>query len=134
MTIQINFDGGSRGNPGKSACGFVIQLENKSIDGGKFLGIMTNNQAEYNGMILALEELEKQNIEYDEEIIIYSDSELLVRQINGEYKVKSKNIKPLFKQAKELLNKYSNIKVEHIKREFNKEADKIVNKILNGEG
>jgi formyltetrahydrofolate-dependent phosphoribosylglycinamide formyltransferase len=123
-------DGGSRGNPGPAAAGFILtdsdgtQLEAKAF----FLGRNTNNVAEYTGIVKALEAAIKIGAK---RLIVFSDSQLLVRQINGEYKVKSEQIRPLFQQAVEMLGRFESWKVQYVSREKNKEADKLVNQALN---
>ena len=133
---EIYIDGGSRGNPGDSAIGFII-LDNRGNElfrYGKKIGYHTNNFAEYSALIEVLGYITKNGFLYQDadHIIIYSDSELLVNQIRGRYKVKSKNIIPLFQKVQKLMNKQKNIKIDHIKREKNKAADWIVNRILDG--
>ncbi len=123
-------DGASRGNPGPAAAGFILtdpdgtQLQAKAF----FIGRNTNNVAEYTGIVKALEAAIKIGAK---RLIVFSDSELLVRQINGEYKVKSEQIRPLFQQAVEMLGQFENWKVRHVTRDNNKEADKLVNQALN---
>ncbi|HUS74135.1 MAG TPA: phosphoribosylglycinamide formyltransferase [Sedimentisphaerales bacterium] len=123
-------DGASRGNPGPAAAGFILtdangaQLQAKAF----FIGRATNNVAEYTGIVKALEAAIKIGAK---RLIVFSDSELLVRQINGEYKVKSEQIRPLFAAAVELLDRLENWKVRHVTRDNNKEADKLVNQALN---
>jgi len=123
-------DGGSRGNPGPAAAGFILtepdgaQLLSKAL----FLGQTTNNVAEYTAVCKALEAAKQLGAK---NITVFSDSELLVKQLNGQYKVKSEQIRPLFRQAVNLLNEFENSKVEYITREKNKEADELVNKALN---
>ncbi len=128
--IRIYTDGGSRGNPGPSAAGFVLIDQNKKQLSAKgiFLGEGTNNTAEYSGILKALETAKKFAAD---EIEIFSDSELLVKQINGEYNVKSENIRPLFMQVMDMLDKFKNWKIKHIPREKNQQADKLVNQALN---
>ena len=122
-------DGGSRGNPGPAAAGFVLSeaagapLESKAF----FLGKATNNVAEYTAIIRAIEAALQIGAE---ELTVFSDSELLVRQINGEYKVKSENIRPLYQQAFELLGQFRNWKVRHVMRAENSQADGLVNQAL----
>ena len=128
--IIAHIDGASRGNPGPAAAGFTltdsagIQLKAKAF----FLGQATNNIAEYSSLVKALEAAKKIGAE---QLMVFSDSELLVRQINGQYKVKSEQIRPLFGQAVNLLGEFKNWKVRHIAREKNKEADRLVNQALN---
>ncbi len=123
----IYTDGASRGNPGKSGCGAVIIFDNGKVELKKYIGIATNNQAEYNALIIALEYLSKykeiKNIE------IYTDSQLMARQLNGEYKVKNKNIFNLYKKVIDLLHKYT-WQIESIPREENKEADRLANEAI----
>ncbi len=127
--IIAHIDGGSRGNPGPAAAGFVladsngVQLQAKAF----FLGRATNNVAEYTSLIKALEAAKQIG---DEQLMLFSDSQLLVRQINGQYKVKSELIRPLFQQAVSLLGNFKNWNVRHITRDKNKEADKLVNQAL----
>lgn len=130
MKAVIRFDGGSRGNPGKSACGFNVEINGKNHIDGKYLGIATNNQAEYSGLIESLKYLIKKYKSDDLELEIYSDSELLVRQINGEYRVKSENIIGIYKEAVNLLCKFKSYNLKHNRREHNKISDSKVNEIL----
>ncbi len=127
--VIIFTDGGSRGNPGPSAAGFVIQdtSGNQLIAKGIFLGNNTNNFAEYNGVILSLETALEMGAK---KITLYSDSQLMVRQINGQYKVKSPNLKDLYNQARTLLGQFKSWKIEHVYREQNKDADALANKAM----
>ena len=128
--IIVHIDGGSRGNPGPAAAGFTLadsagtQLQAKAF----FLGQATNNVAEYNSLVKALEAAKQIGAE---QLTVFSDSELLVRQINGQYKVKSELIRPLFRQAVDLLGEFKNWRVRHIAREKNEQADELVNQALN---
>jgi len=123
-------DGGSRGNPGPAAAAFVLtdptgtQLQAKAF----FIGRNTNNIAEYTAIIKALEAAKKIGAK---QLTVFSDSELLVKQLNGQYKVKSELIRPLFRQAVEQLGGFENWKVQHIVRDKNRETDKLVNQALN---
>jgi phosphoribosylglycinamide formyltransferase-1 len=127
--IVIYTDGGSRGNPGLSAAAFVLntpdgnQLQAKAV----FLGQATNNIAEYTAIIEALEAAKNLGAS---QVTVFSDSELLVRQINGQYKVKSDNIRPLYQQTTSLLNQFKSWQVNHVKRENNTQADALVNQAL----
>jgi phosphoribosylglycinamide formyltransferase-1 len=128
--IIIYADGGSRGNPGPAAAAFTLtdsqgkQLMAKAF----FLGENTNNVAEYTAVIKALEHA-KQYV--PERISIFSDSELLVQQLNGGYKVRSEVIRPLFKQVLTMLKEFGSYEVKHIMRNKNTQADKLVNQALN---
>ena len=123
-TIQIQSDGGARGNPGPAGAGWVLKSDNNIIKEGKeFLGTKTNNQAEYTGLINALKDLK--NFDYSK-VEIFLDSELIVKQIKGEYRVKNPELKVLFQEAISLLND-KNWSISHVRREYNKEADRLVN-------
>lgn len=121
-------DGASRGNPGPASYGFVI-LENGSvIDRGLGrLGTVTNNVAEYQGLLHALVRCQELGAT---EVVIRSDSQLMVRQLLGQYKIKSPGLIPLFQKAKELLTHFSRFYAEHVPREENKLADALANEAL----
>ena len=128
--LVIHTDGGSRGNPGPAACAFVIEQNGKEVfHNSKFLGIATNNFAEYSGVIDAIGWVIENNTLSP--ITFYLDSELVVRQINGLYKVKDENLKKLFL---EVLTKIKELKVritfKHVPREENSDADLLVNQEL----
>ncbi|GAG26253.1 unnamed protein product, partial [marine sediment metagenome] len=128
--IIIHTDGGSRGNPGPAAAGFVLtdSVGSKLDAKGFYLGPATNNVAEYTGIVKALQAALQLGAK---RLTVFSDSELLVKQLNGEYKVKSDQIRPLFKKTVELLNEFEGWKLQHITRDKNKEADKLANRALN---
>ncbi len=122
-------DGGSRGNPGPSALGFIIlDMEDNVVKkGSKFLGNITNNQAEYYGLIAGLEA----SIDLDiKNLRVYMDSLLVVNQINGLYKVKKQDLVPSYKRALELKTKFESIEVSHVPRAMNAVADGLVNECL----
>jgi len=127
--IIAYIDGGSRGNPGPAAAAFVLNDKNgKQLQAKAFvLGKATNNVAEYTGLIKALEAAKQIGAE---KLTVFSDSELLVRQINGQYRVKSEQIRPLFQQAVSLLGHFENWKVNHILRGKNQQADGLLNQAL----
>jgi len=127
--IIAHIDGGSRGNPGPAAAGIVLNDAKGQtlVSQGFYLGQATNNVAEYTGIIRALEAAQSLKAS---SIDIFSDSELLVRQLNGEYKVRSENIKPLYDEACALLAQFANWKLSHVYRSDNKEADTMVNQAL----
>lgn len=122
-----NIDGASRGNPGEASYGVVISFDGKKYILKKYLGIKTNNMAEYEGLLALLEWAEKNKIE---ELKVFSDSKLLVEQIRGKYKVKSKNLKDLHQKAMEIIEKIPKFSIYFIKREYNREADEIANRCL----
>jgi len=128
--ITLFVDGAARGNPGPAGIGVVILGQNntKLKEYYKYIGNTTNNIAEYNALVYGLQEALSIGAK---ELLIKLDSELVAKQIKGEYKVKNKNIKPLFDQAIHMLNKFEKIEVKHVDRKENKEADKLANKAIN---
>jgi ribonuclease HI/quercetin dioxygenase-like cupin family protein len=129
MKLIIHSDGGSRGNPGPSAAGVVItDAQGKELFAkGYFLGQGTNNFAEYHGLLLALEqaaELEGTELE------IYCDSELVVKQVNGEYRVKNAALQTFHRQIIERMADFKLVKVQHVRRSGNAHADQLVNDAL----
>ncbi|HWL92445.1 MAG TPA: ribonuclease HI family protein [Phycisphaerae bacterium] len=126
MKLIINVDGGARGNPGPGGSGVVIRDADETLwfEGGFFLGRVTNNQAEYSGLLKALQFAGRLN---PDEIQIYSDSELLVKQIRGDYRVKNEGLKVLYDDAVSALGKFKKWRIDHVRREANREADKLAN-------
>ena len=124
--VVAYIDGGARGNPGPAGYGAFIQ----SADGNVVaelhgaVGIATNNVAEYNGLLAALQWAIDQNIR---RLHIRADSELLVRQMRGEYKVRNAGLQPLYVRARLLTAQLDEVKFEHVGREFNKDADRLSN-------
>ncbi len=128
--VIINADGGSRGNPGPSASGFVIQDQtgqNVLETGGKFLGVTTNNQAEYRAVLFALQRAQELQIE---EIEFRLDSLLVVNQMSGIYKVKNKDLAVVYEQIKKLVQEFKQVKFTHVLREYNKLADAEANRLM----
>lgn len=122
-------DGGSRGNPGPSASGFVLMdpLETVIFEGGTFLGITTNNVAEYQAVYLALEKA----LELEATVVdVRLDSLLVVNQMNGIYRVKHPDLIPINNRIRELMQQFDRVTFTHVRREFNTLADGMVNKIL----
>lgn len=118
-------DGGSRGNPGPAGIGFIIfEGSNLVSFDAQYIGEKTNNYAEYTALIEGLKNAQKLNIQ---NIVCYLDSELVVKQLNKEYKVRDENIKVLYDQVLEMIEKFSEISFEHVRREKNKFADRLVN-------
>jgi ribonuclease HI len=124
--LTVYTDGASRGNPGEAGAGAVIFDENGSeiYARGKYLGQCTNNMAEYQALIMGLAALKELG---GENIAIFLDSELIVRQLQGRYKVKDQKLKPLFIKASSLLNEFTGWKVGHVPRNENKRADELAN-------
>ena len=129
INLNIYCDGGSRGNPGPSACAFVILQNMKVVNKfSKYLGIKTNNEAEYLAVVYALEFILKSKYDKNTWIKFYLDSQLVTKQMKGEYRVKSDNIKVFFNKAMALKNKIpANISFNFVKREKNKIADHLLN-------
>ncbi len=127
--FRANIDGGSRGNPGPAAYGVVISNGRGEIVAKlkKYIGRMTNNVAEYYGLIAALDYAQTHGIRA---LRVESDSELLVKQMRGQYKVKSDDLRPLFERAKKMSQGFDSFRIDHVYREQNREADALANLAL----
>ncbi len=126
--VTIHTDGASRGNPGPAAYGFVIeQPGNETIEENGCLDKTTNNFAEYTAVVKALEKAKDIGAQ---KVALFSDSELLVKQLNGEYKVKSPDLRPLFNQIQKLKKEFESVRFTHVRREKNKRADELCNEAL----
>lgn len=127
--FHANIDGGSRGNPGPAAYGVVMRDGRGEVVASlkKYIGQNTNNVAEYFGLIAALDYTQTHGIRA---LRVESDSELLVKQMRGQYKVKSEELKPLFERAKKMSQTLEMFRIEHVYREQNREADALVNQAL----
>ncbi len=128
-------DGGSRGNPGPAASAFVVfQNSKQSFMAGFYWGERTNNQAEYLALIMALEWLKGEDLSSRDEVTLRSDSELMIKQLTGKYKVKSPQIRILFEKSRQLLQDLSqrgiSFRLEHKLRQHTYLADSLLNKIL----
>jgi ribonuclease HI len=130
MPVSIHIDGGARGNPGPAACGVVIRdLDHDLLlhEAGYYLGTTTNNEAEYQGLLNGLEVALEIGAT---DIRIIADSQLMVRQVLGQYKVKAPNLKPLHAKALQLLGKFKNWSFDHVLRHLNKRADELANRAM----
>lgn len=129
MSMKLYTDGGARGNPGPAAAGIVIVDKggNKVNQLGVYLGELTNNQAEYKALILGLEKAVEADISVLE---CYLDSELVVKQLKGEYKVKNAGLRDLWSKAKSLEEIFDSVDYIHVKRNKNQDADSLVNQVL----
>lgn len=127
--VKIFADGGSRGNPGPSASGFVVldMEDTVLVDKGVYLGITTNNQAEYTALKLALEECQRMGVK---EVEVYMDSLLVVNQMKGIFKVKNRELWPIHDAIKKIAQTFRHVNFSHVPREFNKLADAAVNRAL----
>lgn len=131
MEVTIYTDGAARGNPGPASAGAVIRDEHDKIIAqiSHRIGFTTNNQAEYIAIVMALEEALKLGAT---NVNLKSDSELVVKQLGGSYRVKNAALKPLYQKVKQLQNSLEGFTVTHIPREQNREADSLANKALDG--
>lgn len=132
QTLIIYTDGGARGNPGPAGIGAVAYDEqgNTVFEVSEYIGETTNNRAEYKAVVRALEEAKKQKAQ---ELSFYLDSELIVKQLNGEYKIKNKGLQPLFVEIYNLGLNFKKVEYRHVRREYNKEADRLVNRAIDGD-
>ena len=122
----MNVDGASRGNPGPAAIGVTLKDEKRNLVAAisQRIGITTNNQAEYTALISALKQAAKLGAQH---VKVNSDSELMVRQLQGKYRVKSPDLRPLYEEAVRLARSFKTFQVASIPREQNREADKLAN-------
>jgi ribonuclease HI len=125
-TLTLEFDGGSRGNPGPAGIGAVVRAQDGTplVTLGRFIGRATNNVAEYRALITAMEEARKLGAK---KIIIRGDSELIIKQMKGQYRVKHPDMKVLYDQAQDLIHQFTQAKIEHNLRHKNELADKLAN-------
>ena len=126
---RINIDGGSRGNPGPAAYGVLIRDANGAVVAKlkKYIGRFTNNVAEYYGLIAAMDYAQSHGVRA---IRIESDSELLVKQMRGLYRVKSADLQPLYERAQKMSKAFDSFRIDHVYREQNREADALANEAL----
>jgi ribonuclease HI len=124
----IHTDGGSRGNPGPAAYAYIIECPGQAaIEEKGFLGISTNNIAEYTSLVRALEHAKKLGAR---RLLIHSDSELMIKQMNGAYQVKHPGLLPLYEEADRLRRGFDQVTLRHVRREHNKRADRLCNQAL----
>jgi ribonuclease HI len=129
--LIVNVDGGARGNPGPAAIGAVVQSAAGEMleERGERIGVATNNVAEYRALLLGIELAAAQGAS---EVELVGDSELIVRQVKGEYKVKDATMRELHSEVKRALRPFEKWSIRHVKREHNAEADRLVNTALDG--
>jgi len=127
--IRVYSDGAARGNPGLAGAGAVLVEPNGRVVErlGKFLGVQTNNYAEYMGLLLGLKRAKDLGVQ---EVEVFADSELMIRQLNGTYQVKSPSLRPLYEEVLELLNQFGRFKLVHLPREMNAMADEMSNRAI----
>jgi ribonuclease HI len=127
LRVTIHTDGGAKGNPGPAGAGVVIRDAEDGMclhEAGLFLGRATNNVAEYQGMLHGLRTASSLGAKHVE---LVSDSELMVRQMLGQYRVKNAGLKPLYEEARQLADQFESFRIRHVRREHNAQADKLVN-------
>jgi ribonuclease HI len=131
IALTMNIDGAARGNPGPAAYGiYIVQPGKPPVEIKECLGNTTNNVAEYTALVTALHKAIDLGAT---EVLIRSDSELLVKQMNGEYRVKNANIQPLYQEAVALRNRLPKVRIVHVYREQNADADRLCNEALDGQ-
>lgn len=128
-TLVLHTDGASRGNPGPAGAGVVITTERGEVlvERAVYLGRVTNNVAEYRALLVGLEEAEALS---PQRLTVKMDSELIVRQLNGRYRVKSPDLWPLHRRAREILGRLGPVEVVHVRREHNRAADQLANQAI----
>lgn len=128
-SLSLYTDGASRGNPGEAGAGYVIfDSQGREVFAhGKYLGQCTNNMAEYQALILGLSAAKKQGAR---QLSVYLDSELIVKQIKGEYRVKDEKLKPFFAQVQRLRQDFAAFRVAHVPRKQNQRADQLANEAI----
>src|SRR5688572_2929403 len=131
--LTLEFDGGSRGNPGPAGIGVVVRSEDGTplVTLGRFIGRATNNVAEYTALITALQKAKDLG---GSRVYIRGDSELIIKQIKGEYRVKSPDMKPLYEEVMSLLRQFREFKIDHNYRHKNALADKLANLAMDRKG
>ena len=129
MKARLSTDGGARGNPGPAAYGYVIEAKDGTVLAahGEAIGRATNNEAEYRALIAGLERAVELGID---DLDVFSDSELLVKQMRGEYKVKKETLRDLRDEADELARRVGSVRYTAVRREHNELADRLVNEAL----
>jgi ribonuclease HI len=131
-TWTIFTDGGSRGNPGPAAYAYVIKrLGQPDIEEKAYLGQSTNNIAEYTGLVKALQHALELG---GKKLVINSDSELMVKQMNGQYKVKNEGLRPLYQEAAALRKQFESVTIKHVYRDQNSQADELCNEAMDDRG
>lgn len=132
MEATLFADGGSRGNPGPAASGAVLIAGNGELleEVDAYLGVATNNVAEWTALLLGLQAAAKRGIR---RLAVRLDSELVVKQLRGEYRVKHANLQPLYRRARALLESFDYVEIRHVPRNENRLADRLVNRVLDQE-
>ena len=131
MKAKLSTDGGARGNPGPAAFAYVLEAEDGTVLAahGETIGVATNNVAEYSGLIAGLEKAHELGLR---DVEVVSDSELMVKQMRGEYRVKNRDLQSLFLDASRAAREIGHVTYMHVRREHNELADRLVNEALDG--
>ncbi len=129
IKARLSTDGGARGNPGPAAYGYVLEAEDGTVldSRGEAIGVTTNNVAEYSGLVAGLAKAVELGVG---ELEVVSDSELMVRQMTGAYRVKNEGLKPLYQKASGLARRIGKVSYQAVRREHNQLADQLVNEAL----
>jgi ribonuclease HI len=132
LKAKLSTDGGARGNPGPAAFGYVIETDDGHVLAahGEAIGRATNNVAEYRGLVAGMEKAAELGVR---ELEVVSDSELLVKQMRGEYRVKNEALRELWEEASDLERKFARVRYTAVRREHNELADQLVNEALDAE-
>jgi ribonuclease HI len=133
MRAKLSTDGGARGNPGPAAFGYVLETEDGTVLAahGETIGVATNNVAEYRALVEGLRKAGELQVD---EVEVVSDTELLVRQMSGDYKVKNEALRRLYEEATELADRMKKVTYTAVRREHNELADRLVNEALDAAG
>jgi len=133
VKAKLSTDGGARGNPGPAAFGYVLETEDGTVLAahGETIGVATNNVAEYRALVEGLRKAGELQVD---EVEVVSDSELLVRQMSGDYKVKNEALRRLYEEATELADRMKKVTYTAVRREHNELADRLVNEALDASG
>jgi ribonuclease HI len=133
VKARLSTDGGARGNPGPAAYGYVLEAEDGTVLAahGETIGVATNNVAEYSALVAGLEKAAQLGVD---ELEVVSDSELLVHQMRGEWKVKNEALRELWREASRLATRFDRISYSAVRREHNELADRLVNEALDAAG
>ena len=129
LSLTLHSDGGSRGNPGPAGAGAVLYDDQGQEVAAlsRYLGRTTNNEAEYQALLMGLNEAKRLGAV---RLTVKMDSELIVRQLEGQYRVKAPGLKPMYAEAKRLLQGFASVTILHVRREFNKRADELANQAM----
>ncbi len=133
MNATLSTDGGARGNPGPAAFAYVLEADDGTVldARGEAIGVATNNVAEYRALVAGLERAAELGVTT---LRVLSDSELMVKQMRGEYRVKNRDLQELFLQASRAARRVGAVTYAHVRREHNELADRLVNEALDAEG